>query len=119
MPAEYDINEGAKIWLILSSDVDCENSKMIGWNPTEYLFEHNLIYYEKTQIQDSSNKCKSKGSDINNEESEENDDIIDIEELSNFVTKLSNTLDKLIERFPILEKIIQKILLWLYLQFVV
>jgi len=35
--------EGYKIWLVLSSDVDCEAQKMIGWNPSEYLFEHNLI----------------------------------------------------------------------------
>lgn len=57
-------------------------------------------------------KCSEK----NNEEYEY---IIDIKELSNFVTKLSYILDKLIERFPIIEEIIQKILLWLYLQFIV
>ena len=32
-----------KIWLVLSSDVDCENGKMTSWNPTEYLFEYNTI----------------------------------------------------------------------------
>jgi len=47
MPAEYDDNypDGAKIWLVLSEDVDCENAQMVGWNPTEYLFEHNLIIF--------------------------------------------------------------------------
>ena len=39
--------EGAKIWLVLSSDVDCEGHVMIGWNPTEYLFEDVGIFYIK------------------------------------------------------------------------
>lgn len=71
LPADYDANwtpcgdgapvecisgaVGAKIWLVLSSDVDCvgdENvdppvpPQMIGWNPTEYLFEYNLINFQ-------------------------------------------------------------------------
>lgn len=40
---------GAKIWLVLSSDVNCgENSpqQMTGWNPDDYLFEYNLIIFE-------------------------------------------------------------------------
>lgn len=36
-------SEGIKLWLVLSSDVDCSIPAMIGWNPGEYLFEHNLI----------------------------------------------------------------------------
>ena len=32
----------AKIWLVLRDDVD-ENGVMIAWNPTEYLFEYNLV----------------------------------------------------------------------------
>ena len=40
-----DINEGAKIWLVLSDDVDCEGCVMSGWNPTEYLFEGELITF--------------------------------------------------------------------------
>ena len=39
--------EGAKIWLVLSSDVDCEAQAMIGWNPAEYLFEDVGIFYTK------------------------------------------------------------------------
>lgn len=41
--------EGAKIWLVLSSDVDCDSTPtaMIGWNPTEYLFEDVGIFYVK------------------------------------------------------------------------
>ena len=45
LPAERDENDGAKIWLILSSD--CERV-MIGWNPTEYLFEYDLITFDET-----------------------------------------------------------------------
>lgn len=32
-----------KFWVVLSSDVDCEQGKMTKWRPTEYLFEHNTI----------------------------------------------------------------------------
>ena len=45
---------GAKIWLVLSDDVLCTPSTdipplpphMLNWNPTEYLFEYNLIVFE-------------------------------------------------------------------------
>ena len=46
-PAD-EINGGAKIWLILSNDeLYCgENTaQMKGWNPTEYLFEGELITF--------------------------------------------------------------------------
>lgn len=36
---------GAKIWLVLSDDYDSEARAMTGWNPTEYLFENNLINF--------------------------------------------------------------------------
>lgn len=36
-------SEGIKIWLVLTSDVNCDIPAMTAWNPTEYLFEHNLI----------------------------------------------------------------------------
>jgi len=39
----------AKIWLVLSADVEC-GVQMIGWNPTEYLFEHNLIDFDDTDV---------------------------------------------------------------------
>jgi len=50
LPREDDENfleGGAKIWLVLSSDVDnvSETPHMVGWNPTEYLFEYDLINY--------------------------------------------------------------------------
>jgi hypothetical protein len=41
-----DLN-GAKIWLVLSSDVNCE-AGMTGWNPEEYLFEYALITFDDT-----------------------------------------------------------------------
>jgi hypothetical protein len=52
----FDSNypNGSKIWLVLTEDVDCENTEMIGWNPTEYLFEHNLIKYIMTIIRNNS-----------------------------------------------------------------
>jgi hypothetical protein len=45
---EVDINPGAKIWLVLSSDVDCEGQVMDGWQPTRYLFEYDLITFDDT-----------------------------------------------------------------------
>jgi hypothetical protein len=48
LPAESDENDGAKIWLVLSDDVDCGNQMMVGWNPTEYLFEYDLITFDDT-----------------------------------------------------------------------
>ncbi len=32
---------GQKVWLVLSSDV--QDGKLVGWHPSEYLFEYNLI----------------------------------------------------------------------------
>ena len=66
LPAEGDLNdpdnplhaecianstciEGAKIWLVLSSDVDCTGQMMIGWNPAEYLFEDIGISFDYTE----------------------------------------------------------------------
>lgn len=37
------LDGGNKVWLVLSEDVDCEASKMVGWNPSEYLFEYNVL----------------------------------------------------------------------------
>ena len=51
LPIETDTNEGAKIWLVLSADVNCnvEESEMIGWTPTGYLFEEDLITFDDTE----------------------------------------------------------------------
>jgi len=44
IPNEDDENDGAKIWLVLSEDVDIEApTKMIGWHPDQYLFEYDVI----------------------------------------------------------------------------
>ena len=32
-----------KFWLVKADDVDCENHRMVAWNPTEYLFEWDMI----------------------------------------------------------------------------
>ncbi len=49
LPVVLDDNfpDGVKIWLVLSDDVDCDAQKMVGWNPEEYLFEHNLIQFSE------------------------------------------------------------------------
>jgi hypothetical protein len=36
----------AKIWLVPSDGVNCEDAYIIGWHPTEYLFEYELINFE-------------------------------------------------------------------------
>jgi len=49
LPKDFDDNyllDGAKIWLVLSDDVDCVNQVMTGWNPTEWLFEDELITFD-------------------------------------------------------------------------
>jgi hypothetical protein len=61
LPASYDANfnpispsgaVGAKIWLVLSDDVQCKTTptQMTNWDPTAYLFEYNLIVYENQDI---------------------------------------------------------------------
>ena len=49
LPVVLDDNfpDGAKIWLVLSDDVDCDAQKMVGWNPEEYLFEHSMIQFNE------------------------------------------------------------------------
>ena len=39
---------GAKIWLVFSTDVDFENQRMTGRNPRGYLFEYDLITFDYT-----------------------------------------------------------------------
>lgn len=46
LPITSDVNAGAKIWLVLSDDADCTNQKMVGWDPTKYLFENALILFD-------------------------------------------------------------------------
>ena len=48
LPHPNDTNSGAKIWVVLSADHD--GIKMIAWNPSAYLFEHELITYDDTDI---------------------------------------------------------------------
>ncbi len=60
LPAPYDenYNNGAKIWLVLSSDVDCQNHRMTAWNPMEYLFEYQLITFEDTDCDWPAKECE-------------------------------------------------------------
>lgn len=49
--ADANYPAGGKIWLVLSSDYNSGTSTtgpMTAWNPTEYLFENNLITYTET-----------------------------------------------------------------------
>jgi hypothetical protein len=48
--ADEKYPDGAKIWLVLTSNVDCFNKKMISWNPTEWLFENNLITFDDIDV---------------------------------------------------------------------
>jgi len=45
---DYDHCSGAKIWLVPSSDYNAGIKKVIAWNPTQYLFETDLIWYDDT-----------------------------------------------------------------------
>ena len=44
-----DGTDGAKIWLVQSSDVNC-GTGLTAWNPTEYLFEGAGIFYDDTEV---------------------------------------------------------------------
>lgn len=50
LPASYDANfpSGAKVWLVVSSDVDCAAERMTAWRPALYLFESMLINFNDT-----------------------------------------------------------------------
>jgi len=48
LPIATDANDGAKIWLILADDYDEVNASWNAWNPTEYLFEYDLISFNDT-----------------------------------------------------------------------
>jgi len=45
LPMASDENDGAKIWLVLTADVDC-GAGMTGWNSAEYLFEYDVITFD-------------------------------------------------------------------------
>ena len=52
LPHSSDGNypDGAKVWLVPSDDYDGTTCQMTGWNPTECLFEYDLITYDDTDI---------------------------------------------------------------------
>jgi len=49
-PSDANYPTGAKIWLVLSSDYDASTYSMTAWNTGKYLFEHNLIKYDDTDV---------------------------------------------------------------------
>jgi hypothetical protein len=56
LPMSFDANasDGAKVWLVSSSDVNCSSpTSFAGWNPTEYLFEKEMkdrVFYDDTDL---------------------------------------------------------------------
>ena len=48
LPIVADENDGAKIWLVLSSDLDCDTGTWSAWSATEYLFENDVITFDDT-----------------------------------------------------------------------
>lgn len=51
LPGPDDANTaGAKIWLVPSSDYDADTNSMTAWNQAQYLYEHNLITYNDTDV---------------------------------------------------------------------
>ena len=71
LPLKSDDNyeNGSKIWLVLSSDVDCDLQKMIGWTPESYLFEYELIEFTDTDER----SYETEGVDDEPKESEDDD----------------------------------------------
>ena len=49
-PDNYANAHGAKIWLVPSSDYNAGMKKVIAWNPTQYLFETDLITFDDTDV---------------------------------------------------------------------
>ena len=47
-PDFYCNGDGAKLWLVVTSDLTSGDLPMTGWNPGNYLFETDLIHYEDT-----------------------------------------------------------------------
>jgi len=50
LPISESEDDEAKIWLVLSEDIDAELGQMTGWNPEEYLFEYDVITYDDTDV---------------------------------------------------------------------
>ena len=48
-PADSNYPDGAKLWLVLSNDYDSEANALTSCNPSDYLYEHNLITYRVGQ----------------------------------------------------------------------
>ena len=49
-PDDANYPGGAKLWLVLTSDYNVCLHRMIAWNPTEYLFETQLVTYDDTGV---------------------------------------------------------------------
>ena len=49
-PADANYPGGAKIWLVLSSNYNAATNSLTAWNPTQWLFESELINYDDTDV---------------------------------------------------------------------
>lgn len=54
LPNEDDTNDGAKIFLVPSSDVDCDGQQMTGWSADANLYEGALITFDDTDDNNAS-----------------------------------------------------------------
>jgi hypothetical protein len=81
LPVVLDDNfpDGAKIWLVLSADVDCIAQEMIGWNPKEYLFEDDLIQFNEGDQFISDEFTFSANSDLLPVETENSEDDFNVD----------------------------------------
>jgi hypothetical protein len=43
---DYEMCQGAKIWIVPSTDYNVSEKKVTAWNPSEYLFETDLITFD-------------------------------------------------------------------------
>jgi hypothetical protein len=48
LPGPEDTNDGAKLILVLSEDVDCDGAAIIEWDSASYLFGYNLMSFDDT-----------------------------------------------------------------------
>ena len=75
-----------------------------------------IILSSSSQACETSEKEYEKPKTCDESYQKESDNSFNLEELSFIFAKLSTFYDKLVDRFPIIEKIMEKIFFWIYLQ---
>ena len=46
LPRSGGATGGASLWLVLSTDIDAKGSRLTGWSPGHYLFEHDRLTFD-------------------------------------------------------------------------